>query len=221
MLPEKFADVLWNVICRRLKGKDIEWALFGSAELAFRGIDIVPNDIDIVTATEADALAIDELLAEYRLQKPIWSEAENVRSYFGHYIVDGVKVDIAGAMEYKADGKWEPIADITAEYKSNKLRFIHKHEYWIHDLCLPNISSSSYYEAIGREDLVNKMISQGELLNEGWILEFPAEDLGESWSGFWRDMDYERRKDAYYEDLDKEELARIYAAKGSLSVQKN
>lgn len=88
-------------------GKGIHWILSGSTALAIRGVDVViNNDIDILT-DKSGAEQIDELLSEYRISRPDYSETEKYRSYFGKYEIEGVGVEVMGKFQYRlSDGAW-------------------------------------------------------------------------------------------------------------------
>ncbi|HWQ60005.1 MAG TPA: hypothetical protein VN420_02550 [Candidatus Fimivivens sp.] len=79
----------------------------GSTALAIRGVDVViNNDIDILT-DKSGAEQIDELLSEYRISRPDYSETEKYRSYFGKYEIEGVGVEVMGKFQYRlSDGAW-------------------------------------------------------------------------------------------------------------------
>ncbi len=53
-----------KLVCARLGGLGIRWALVGSSGLALRGVDVEPHDIDILT-DEGGAYGIDRLLSEF------------------------------------------------------------------------------------------------------------------------------------------------------------
>ncbi len=47
MINKKFKEAI-RLICIRLRGKKINWAVIGTTNLALQGIKIKPNDLDIV-----------------------------------------------------------------------------------------------------------------------------------------------------------------------------
>ncbi|MBA3035402.1 MAG: hypothetical protein FP814_02810 [Desulfobacterium sp.] len=99
-------------INERLKDSDISWAITGSLGFALHGIDLKINDIDLQT-NEAGAYQIQEAFNASIIKKVIFSESGNIRSHFGALKVDGVKVEIMGALQKKLpNGEWEPPVDI-------------------------------------------------------------------------------------------------------------
>ncbi|MEW5933231.1 MAG: hypothetical protein AB1816_06580 [Bacillota bacterium] len=97
-----------------LQGRDIAWALTGSMAFALQGVPVGPHDIDIQT-DEAGAYAIQSLFRD-RVQRPVrFSEAANVRSHFGALTLDGIEVEIMGALQKRLpSGHWEPPVDVKA-----------------------------------------------------------------------------------------------------------
>lgn len=91
----------------KVKDQDIHWILSGSTSLVVQEVDVpINNDIDILTDREGSR-KIDELLANYRVQSPAYSETEKYRSYFGIYDIDGTKIEVMGEFEYLLkDGSW-------------------------------------------------------------------------------------------------------------------
>ena len=53
-----------KTLSQKLKGQNIEWALIGSANLAIQGMNVKPNDIDIITSRK-NISRIKQLLKEY------------------------------------------------------------------------------------------------------------------------------------------------------------
>jgi sugar phosphate isomerase/epimerase len=102
------------VLLKALQGHDVAWALTGSAAFALQGVPVGPHDIDVQT-DEAGAYAIQSLFPG-RVQRPVTlSEATNVRSHFGAITVEGVEVEIMGALQKRLpSGGWEPPVDVRA-----------------------------------------------------------------------------------------------------------
>lgn len=97
----------------RLMQVDFDWALTGSASFKLRGMPFDPEDLDIQT-TQAGAYELERLFAEY-LDQPIrWSSNGQVRSYWGHLLVDGVEVEIIGSIQKRLpDGSWSEPPDLS------------------------------------------------------------------------------------------------------------
>jgi hypothetical protein len=106
-----------RVISRVLKDRDIfEWVLVGSTSLALQGVDMDPEDIDIL-ADKKGAYEIAELLREYEIQPVIFSRSELFASHFGKFNIQGVHVEIMGDLEILTDGSW---INVTADRLQSK-----------------------------------------------------------------------------------------------------
>lgn len=91
-----------------LDDHDVAWALTGSTGMALQGVPVEPNDIDVQT-TEPGAYAIEEAFADEVTRPVEFRAAERIRSHFGAVELDGVRVEIIGALERRQpDGTWEP-----------------------------------------------------------------------------------------------------------------
>ena len=82
-----------------------DWAITGSFNHYLQGIDIVPNDIDIIT-TKKGIYAISEILNSYCIQNTIYKESKNLKSYFGKFKMQYTKIDIMAEVENKVDNIW-------------------------------------------------------------------------------------------------------------------
>lgn len=73
-------------LLRIVEGQSLDWAVVGSAALALRGLDVMPGDIDLVTAEE-DALKLGELALDYLIEPiqetPGWIGKWWARSFMG------------------------------------------------------------------------------------------------------------------------------------------
>ena len=63
MIEKKFVEAL-KIISHRLTKEHISWALVGSTNMAFQGIDVNPHDLDIVMALK-DLKSMPALLSDY------------------------------------------------------------------------------------------------------------------------------------------------------------
>jgi len=137
-------DMLLRIM-KMIEGESIKWALCGSTSLAFQGVDVPVNDIDIFTDKNGSD-RFHEILKRYCVQEPTLETATDVyRSYYGIYLVDGVDVDVCGEFQYKAkDGKWsQPLLFDDVVYKD------------YNGVKIPVLSLErelADYEAIGRTD---------------------------------------------------------------------
>lgn len=124
---------------------DVNWALTGSMGHLLQGAPVQPHDIDVQT-DEAGVRKAAELLAPYSIAPLHGWESERMRSLFGAFVVDGVAVELLGAVQKRlADGSWGPPTD-PAEHR----RLVH-----VESLIVPVLSleyEAAAYAAIGRLD---------------------------------------------------------------------
>ncbi len=121
----------------RLEGAEITWALTGSLSFALQGVPVEPRDIDAQT-DEAGAYVIERRCSEYVVRPVAFSGTEKIRSHFGALVIDGVKVEIMGALQKRlADGSWEELVDIRPH-----LRFVE-----IEDMRVPVLALEYEYQA--------------------------------------------------------------------------
>lgn len=105
-LSEAHRTVLKRLVAD-LDDRDLDWALTGSTSFALQGVPLEPNDIDVQT-TESGAYAIEEAFAEEVVQPVDFRTAERIRSHFGAVDLEGVRVEIIGALERRhPDGTWK------------------------------------------------------------------------------------------------------------------
>jgi len=99
-------------IHKQLINSDVNWAITGSFSLFLRGIQIVPNDIDIITDKNG-AYKIEKQFQNFVYQNIHFKEIENIRSYFGVLLIDDIKIEIMGDIENKFVSKndWKPRSD--------------------------------------------------------------------------------------------------------------
>ena len=92
----------------------VAWALTGSTSFALQGVPLDPNDVDVQT-TESGAYRIEEMFADEVVDPVTFAEGEGIRSHFGALDVEGVRVEVMGAVEREAaDGTWESAVDVAA-----------------------------------------------------------------------------------------------------------
>ena len=92
MIPENTFQAL-KIISEKLNGKGINWVLIGSTNHALQGVDVKPNDIDILTDKEG-AYAIGEALKEYVIEEVHIKESETMKSHYGKFNINDVEVEI-------------------------------------------------------------------------------------------------------------------------------
>jgi len=74
MIRKDISDVL-KFITKKFQDYNIDWVIVGSVSLELQGLNLKPNDIDILT-NKKDALKINNLLGDYVLQSVKWSKTE-------------------------------------------------------------------------------------------------------------------------------------------------
>jgi|SRR6185312_1281168 len=104
-------DIIYSKALRRvyksLQERPVNWVVTGSCGFALQGVPVTPDDIDL-QADLAGALAIEQLLSKYVVQKVRFSTTEKIRSHFGELLINGVKVEIMGDVQKRIeDGSWE------------------------------------------------------------------------------------------------------------------
>jgi hypothetical protein len=101
-----------QVLLALLAGKDVNWALTGSLGHALQGVPVQPQDIDLQT-DKSGAYAIMDTMSEFALQPVAYLASENIRSHLGALLIEGVRVEVMGAVEKRlADGSWAPPPDL-------------------------------------------------------------------------------------------------------------
>jgi hypothetical protein len=144
----KITEVL-KLFYDKVFDKDIFWILSGSTSLLIQGVDIKPGDIDIVTDKEG-ADNIDKILSEYRIQKPEYSSTEEFRSYYGKYIINGIKIDLVGEFQYKKkDRSWSNLR--------HEEKFFKKDYNGMTLMLLPLEEELKEYEELDRLEKVRKI----------------------------------------------------------------
>jgi len=101
-----------RTILTRLRGSDVTWAVTGSLGFALQGMPINPHDIDIQT-DQAGVYEIERRLNGYVTRRIVFAETERIRSHFGAAMLDGIAVEIMGALQKRLpNGAWEPPVDV-------------------------------------------------------------------------------------------------------------
>lgn len=110
MINPTFIAVL-RQIATSLQESGVNWAVTGSAGQALQGVAIEPHDIDVQTDREG-AYEIERRFSAQVSRKVRFSSGERIRSHFGALLIDGVQVEIMGAVQkLQADGTWEVEVD--------------------------------------------------------------------------------------------------------------
>jgi hypothetical protein len=98
------------VLSQRMKSISQKWVITGSSRLLFDYADIVPSDIDILT-TEKGAYDIENLFKEYMIENVNYKETDKMKSHFGLFRINNIKIEIIGDIQNEIDGKYQPHPD--------------------------------------------------------------------------------------------------------------
>ena len=109
-VPQRYLDVLQELYAR-LKGSDVNWALTGSVSFALQGVLVEVHDIDVQTDA-AGAYEIERRFSDCLVESVSYPSDDRIRSHFGALIIDGIRVEICGAIQKRLpDGTWEDPVD--------------------------------------------------------------------------------------------------------------
>jgi hypothetical protein len=99
-------------LCQAASPDEVVWALTGSTGFALQDVPVTPQDIDVQT-DERGAYAIERRLADHVADPVSFSEGPGIRSHFGRLVVEGITVELMGALQKRrSDGHWEPPVDV-------------------------------------------------------------------------------------------------------------
>jgi len=145
MIDSIFFSVL-SKIYSRLDDVDVNWVLTGSLAFALQGMPVEVHDIDIQTDSEG-AYEIEHLFSEQMIQKVTFSSTEKIRSHFGAFKMNGIKVEIMGDIQKRLEnGSWEEPVDLEK----------HKQIVHIEGMRIPVLSLEYEYQAYLRLGRIEK-----------------------------------------------------------------
>lgn len=111
-LKDAYRDAILTLAARI--DDEVSWALTGSASFALQGVPVEPEDVDVQT-TAAGAYAIESAFGDRIVDPVSLSAAERIKSHFGALELNGVRVEIMGAVQKRRpDGTWEPPVAVDA-----------------------------------------------------------------------------------------------------------
>lgn len=111
MIPPQHVRALKTVYDRLQKIESV-WAITGSFSFALKGMELEVNDIDLQTDS-AGAYEIESALSDKIIRRVEFSRSNKIASHWGELNIDGVKVEIMGALRKKLpDGTWESPVDV-------------------------------------------------------------------------------------------------------------
>ena len=105
VFPEKIGLAL-KFVAKRLSHENIKWILVGSAGLCLQGIDIKPNDLDILTDKNG-AYEMGRLFKEFEIQPVKYSESDKFASHIGKFNIKNISVEVMGGLKIKHKSKWK------------------------------------------------------------------------------------------------------------------
>lgn len=146
MLTDKHINVL-KFIYEKLSVTDVNWVVTGSTAFIIEGFFFKPNDIDIQT-DRYGAYKIEEYLKEFQKKKVEFSSTNIMRSHFGAFEIDGIKVEVMGDIEKYVNGVWEESVDLKKYKRVVEFK----------DMNIPVLDLEYEYEAymkIGRKEKAN------------------------------------------------------------------
>jgi ubiquinone/menaquinone biosynthesis C-methylase UbiE len=101
----------WRTVLKRiataLDAAGIDYRVVGGTALALRGLPVPVNDVDIEMDV-ADAYRCQELFAAHADDPVAFRESERVRSHFGRFVFDGLRVEIMADLHWRKDNHWVP-----------------------------------------------------------------------------------------------------------------
>lgn len=95
MLHREFRVVLAG-LATRLRGRDVAWAVIGSANLALQGLDVKPNDLDISTTISGVRL-FEDIFGEYVTESAHEARFEDALKCRLRLRMQGVEIDVVGS----------------------------------------------------------------------------------------------------------------------------
>ena len=101
-----------RTIYSTLQNTEVLWAITGSLGFALQGMETKVNDIDLQTDA-AGAYGIENAFPGSVIRKVQLSVSEKIASHWGELEIEGVKVEVMGALQKKRpDGTWEPPVEV-------------------------------------------------------------------------------------------------------------
>jgi hypothetical protein len=140
MIPKHILRVL-VILAEQLESSKTSWALTGSTSLALQGIELVPNDIDILT-DEAGAYAISKLFNQYVRVPVSFKKSPKYESHFGRLEIEGVSVEIMGDLRVFRGGRWLPVMTP----RTRKIEKVELENHWVPVVSLTSLKESGYLE---------------------------------------------------------------------------
>ena len=116
MIPSQHVQTL-KTVYHSLWKTDVLWAITGSLNFALQGMRLKVNDIDLQTDASG-AYEIERVFAENVVKSVRFSRSDKIASHWGELSINGVKVEIMGALQKKLpNGAWESPVDVKQHRK--------------------------------------------------------------------------------------------------------
>jgi len=116
LVDQRILRVL-KLLCEEFCKAGIDWVLAGSLSLALQGVDVEPEDIDVLTDREG-AFKINSILKKYEEKKVEYVETDKLASFFGIFRIDDVEVEVMGDYKEREGDKW---VSLSHRLKSQKI----------------------------------------------------------------------------------------------------
>lgn len=154
MLPPKHLNVL-HKLYSKLDGSGVNWVVTGSVSFCLQGVPVSPNDIDIQT-DEPGAYKMERMFRDFLVREVRFSSTDRIRSHFGALEIEGVQVEIMGAVQKFYDGEWEDPIDIDSNKKVVTLEEM--------EIPVLNLSyEAEAYRRFGRLEMAEKIKKYSDL----------------------------------------------------------
>ncbi len=94
-----------RVVYDRTQDEKLSWLIIGSMSLWLQGVDVIPEDIDILANRES-AFRIGKILQQFEIRPVSFSRSGRYESYFGQYEIYGLKLEVMGDLRILINGEW-------------------------------------------------------------------------------------------------------------------
>lgn len=105
-----------QVVCDRLLGRDLLWAVTGSVALALQGVLVECDDLDLVT-TAAGAAEIEDAFASEVVVRTGFGERDGIRGHLGLLRVENLAVEVLGDIQNALPGGMWTMPPRIAEHR--------------------------------------------------------------------------------------------------------
>ena len=152
--PQNIISAL-NVIAQKLEGKNITWVVYASCGLALQGMDIQPNDIDVL-ADKNDMLKINDILRDYEIEplKSAFLEtlASTMTATRVKFLINNCVVEVMGGFKIKSKVD-NMLYDMDKKLENPDIIEVDDFKIPV----LPLLRSLELYKLMGREKDISKI----------------------------------------------------------------